>query len=395
MSTLIPTELWSYSAGDVFRSFAAIKNSHAQDDSLALPGIGPAVTTRSARAAVVVAIKALGLAAGSRIGVPLYCCPVVFKAIKEAGCAPRFLDIDPATFCLSSEDLSAKRTDIDSVIAVHMFGNVCDMPRIMEMARGLPVIEDCAQSIGSRLDGRAIGTFGEISFFSFRSGKYLAVGEGGALYTRDKALDARISDLVAGLPAPTSAQETRHILETYVRSKLRSKPLWGLAGSRIWGLYNKKMEFADKSPIVLGKMFRSDRETTRRRMISLPALIARQRANAAYYEGHLRIDPARLCYEGPRAFYNRFMYPITFPSPGQRDLMAAYLRKHAIGTARPYEDVIAGAAAHYGYRGDCPAAERTLRSTLVVPVHAGIKTSEIRGITDRINRGWAEINAER
>jgi dTDP-4-amino-4,6-dideoxygalactose transaminase len=99
---------------------------------------------RSARAAIIVAIKALNLSPGASIGVPLYCCPVVFKAIEAAGCKPCFIDIDPGTFCISAKDLSAKSAQIDALIAVHMFGNLCDMPGIQEAAQDKPIIEDCA-----------------------------------------------------------------------------------------------------------------------------------------------------------------------------------------------------------------------------------------------------------
>ncbi|HOQ59913.1 MAG TPA: hypothetical protein PKZ08_04765, partial [Vicinamibacterales bacterium] len=61
-----------------------------------LPGIGPGIGVRTARVGIVLALKALGVAPGGHIGVPLYCCPVVFKAIKAAGCTARFLDVDPA-----------------------------------------------------------------------------------------------------------------------------------------------------------------------------------------------------------------------------------------------------------------------------------------------------------
>lgn len=394
MLGLIPTELHPYTVADFFRSISVLWRSRLQENQIILPELGKAVPIRSARAAVIVAIKALGLRVGSRIGVPLYCCPVVFKAIKEAGCYPRFLDIDPTTFCLSPEDLLAKRSEIDSVIAVHMFGHVCDMPKVLETMRGLPVIEDCAQSIGSRLDGRVTGSFGTISFFSFRSGKYLSVGEGGALYTRDSDLQSRISELVSDLPAPRPAQETRHILETYIRSKLRSKPLWGLLGARVWRIYNKKTDFLDKSPIVLGAMFKSDLATTNRRMPLLDSLIAKQRAHADYYEQHLQIDPAEPCFQRPGTFYNRLMYPITFPSSEQRDFMAIFLRRHSIGTATPYEDVIKGAATNYCYEGDCPMAERVLRSTLIVPCYSKLKPLEVRRITRIMNIGWAKISGK-
>ncbi|MGA2531525.1 MAG: DegT/DnrJ/EryC1/StrS family aminotransferase [Candidatus Aminicenantales bacterium] len=389
MSGLMPTELHRYSIRDVVHGMVAARKPVESQTTISLPGLGNGIPVRSARAAVIVALKALGMPPGSRIGVPLYCCPVVFKAIKAADCVPRFLDIDPETFCISLEDLRAKRSGIDVLMAVHMFGNLCDMPKILEIIEGKPVIEDCAQSIGSKLDGRACGSFGDISFFSFRSGKYLSVGEGGALYSGKTDLRARISELTAALPVPTRAEEMKHIMETYIRSKLRSQPLWGLVGSRIWAVYNRKTEFADKSPIVISRIFASDLATVRRRMPRLDSMIASQRANAEYFEHNLQLDPRMLCLERPRAYSNRFMYPIILPSTEQRDMIATYLRDRGVGTSRPYEEVITGAAEHYGYEGDCPSAERTLRRTLVIPSFYTLKPKDIRYIVRNVNQGYS------
>ncbi len=294
MTGMIPTEHHFYSLGDVARGLAASRRRVGKPAVIALPGIGEGVSIRSARAAVIVILKALGLPAGSKIGVPLYCCPVVFKAIKAAGCVPRFVDIDPGNHCLSTADLKAKQAGLDALIAVHMFGNVCDMPQVLEIMAGKPVIEDCAQSIGSRLDGRACGTFGDVSFFSFRSGKYLAVGEGAAIFSKDRDLQARISALIEALPVPSPAEEFKHVCATYIRSKLRGRTWWGLLGSRVWTAYNKKTEFADKSPIVVGRMFTSDLATLRRRIPDLDTMIALQRAHASAYERDLRLVPALL-----------------------------------------------------------------------------------------------------
>jgi dTDP-4-amino-4,6-dideoxygalactose transaminase len=272
-----------------------------------------------------------------------------------------------------------------------MFGNLCDIPSALEIMEGKPVIEDCAQSLGSKLEGRACGSVGDAAFFSFRSGKYLSVGEGGALYSIKPALHARISALVAALPVPARAKELNHIIKTYIRSKLRSRPWWGLMGSRIWAAYNKRTEFADKSPIVLERIFASDFATVRRRMPQLDSMIASQRANVAYFEQNLQLDSRMLCRERPRAHYNRFMYPIIFPSTERRDAMAAYLRSHGVGTSRPYEEVIAGAAKHYGYEGDCPSAESTLRRALVIPNFFTLKLRDVEHVARCVNQGWAEI----
>ena len=390
-----PTELHLYSLRDVLRGVRAAWKTIEARSAISLPGLGEAVPIRSARAAVIVALKALGLPPGSRIGVPLYCCPVVFKAIKAADCAPRFLDIDPGTFCLSLEDLKAKSPGMDAVIAVHMFGNPCDMPKVLALMNGKPVVEDCAQSLGSRLGGRACGSFGDIAIFSFRSGKYLSVGEGGALYTSRADLHARLSEKAEALPVPPRVEELKHIGAVYIRSKLRSRPWWGLIGARIWAAYNKKTEFADKSPIVVGRMFASDMATLRRRMPRLDALILSQRAHADYYEHHLDLGRDQLCPERPQDYANRFMYPLVFPSTAERDRMAVFLRSRGIGTSKPYEEVIAGAAKHYGYEGDCPLAERALRRTLVIPSFSALKPGDIERIVRAANQGYRMIDRDR
>ena len=102
----------------------------------------------------------------------------MFKAVEAAGCKHCFIDIDYTTCCISADDFLRKRNDLDAIIAVHMFGNTCDMHALEDVAEGKPIIEDCAQSLGSMFKGKMTGTYGIAAAFSFRSGKYLSVGEG-------------------------------------------------------------------------------------------------------------------------------------------------------------------------------------------------------------------------
>jgi len=389
MPSLIPAELHHYSLRDVAIGLSASRTPDDNPAAITLPDVGTGIAVRSARAAVIVALKALGLPEGSRVGVPLYCCPVVFKAIKAAGCRPRFVDVDPESHCLSLRDLRSKRSDIEAVIAVHMFGNLCDMPKVHEIMEGKPVIEDCAQSLGSKLEGRACGSFGDMAFFSFRSGKYLAVGEGAALFTRESDLRTRVLSLVEALPVPSRTEEIRHVMATYVRSTLRSRPWWGWLGARIWAVYNKKTDFADKSPIVVGRMFSSDLAVFRRRIRGLESMIASQRAHADYLERHLRLGATQLPVAGIRAIPNRFMYPIVFAAADSRKAMTAYLKRHGIGTATPYEDTVAGATENYAYEGDCPSAERLLQRTLVIPSYYSLRKKDMEHIVRSANDGWA------
>mgnify|MGYP001275714443 CR=1 FL=1 len=188
MLGLIPPENQEYSLRDIFAGLIALVNTGNKYNAIKIDGIGSCIPTRSARVAIHTAIKVLNLPTGARIGVPLYCCPVVFKAIESAGCKHCFIDVAIETYCMSAEDLFRKRNELDAVIAVHMFGNTCNMPALLDVVQGKPIIEDCAQSLGSKLNGHMTGTFGTISTFSFNSGKYLSVGEGGALFSNQQNL---------------------------------------------------------------------------------------------------------------------------------------------------------------------------------------------------------------
>lgn len=391
MIGFLPTENWEYEAGDIIRGLVAVLGRRNPSEMLYIPGVGNCIPTRSARVGLIAAIRALDLPSGARIGVPLYCCPVVFKAIKMAGYTSGFIDVDPATYCMSAEDLFAKRSQIDAVIAVHMFGNLCNVPRLEEAAQGKPIIEDCAQSIGSKLYGRMAGSFGTIAAFSFRSGKYLSVGEGGALFSSHADVRSRLSQLVAAMPVPSRADECAHIAVTYLRCMLRSKPLYGVVGYPLWAIYNNKVDFSAKSPIILSRSYMTDLATIRHRLAFLDSAIERQRANADLYSRTLKLDSGMLCCEKPGTFYNRYLYPIIFPSSEQRDSMASYLRSRQIDTAQPYKDVIDGAARYYGYEGDCPVAEQIAKRVLVIPSYHSLKEEDVERIARCVNAGWAEI----
>jgi perosamine synthetase len=290
MIGLLPNEHHHYRLQDVARGLCASLGHEYQRslEPIDLPGVGQCIPVRSGRAAIVVALRALGLAPGARVGVPLYCCPVVFKAVQAAGCRLRFLDVEPDTYCLSVADVKAKRADLDALIAVHMFGNLCDMPRLRDVLPNIPLIEDCAQSLGSRLDGRPCGVFGDLAFFSFRLGKYLSVGEGAALFTGRAELRARIRDIVSQLSGARRTEECAHVAETYMRALLRSKPLWGLIGVGLWRAYSRTVKYTSQSPLVLGRIYAADRATTVRRLPCLIEWVGRQRSHAAFYERHLR-----------------------------------------------------------------------------------------------------------
>jgi dTDP-4-amino-4,6-dideoxygalactose transaminase len=356
-----------------------------------MPGIGDCVPARSARVAIVAAIRALNLPPGARIGVPLFCCSVVFKAIKAAGCTPCFIDVEPTTFCISASDLRAKRSEVEAVVAVHAFGNVCDIPALQDAVKGKPIIEDCAQALGSKANGRMAGSFGDVAAFSFRSGKYVSVGEGGAIFTSHLETRMRAAQFISSMPAPTRSAECVHAAKTYVRSVLRSKPLYGIAGYALWRRYNKKVQYSDRAPLVASQIYKGDLELARKRLPRLDFEIECQRANAEYYIRNLKVSADMLCQERSGAFYNRYQFPLAFPSQRERDFVADFLYRHQIDTSKPMKDVAEVATVHYGYTGNCPVAERLAGSVLLIPCYHRLTEGQIQRIVESVNQGWGQL----
>lgn len=357
-----------------------------------LPPIGHVTMVNTGRAALVLAIKALGLPMGAKIGVPLFCCPVVFEAITVAGCVPCFLDVDPTTFCLSPEDLRRKRPTIEALVAVHMFGNACAVPDLRSELLGIPIIEDCAQAIGSRLGDKALGSFGDIAFFSFRSGKYVSAGEGGALFAADAPLRAVLSRLVLTLPNHRRADELAHVLKVYTKSRLRGVPLYGLIGRRLWAIHNSQGKDDDRSSIRASRIYSTDLSTIQKRLLQLASAISRQRQNAAYYERSLEMPSEMLCKEKPGAFYNRYLFPVTLPSRTSRDAMHSHLLRNGVDTMKYLDGVVETAKANYAYRGDCPVSESLSTRVLVIPSYHTLDDEAITRICLCTNESWSVIS---
>jgi dTDP-4-amino-4,6-dideoxygalactose transaminase len=111
---------------------------------------------------------------------------------------PVFSDIDSAIYCLDPKKLESSITKkTRAIIAVHLFGQPCDITAIINIANkhGIKVIEDCAQSPGAEIKGVKTGTFGDCGIFSFQESKNMMTGEGGMLVTNDEDI-AKIAQMV-------------------------------------------------------------------------------------------------------------------------------------------------------------------------------------------------------
>jgi dTDP-4-amino-4,6-dideoxygalactose transaminase len=125
---------------------------------------------------------ALDLPAGSEIMVPSYTFFSTCLAMRFFGCVPIFIDIDPRTACFDLDDAKRKLTPrTKAVVAMHSWGLPCEMDRISSWAKekGLIVLEDAAHAHGAEMQGRKMGTWGEMGAISFQASKVMPTVEGG------------------------------------------------------------------------------------------------------------------------------------------------------------------------------------------------------------------------
>ena len=144
--------------------------------------------------ALLLGIKALGLR-GEVITTP-FTFPATVQALDWNQITPVFCDIEPHTLNIDPariESLITERTS--AILGVHVFGNPCDVHRIQEIADryGLKVIYDAAHAFGSTIDGMPIGTYGDLTMFSFHATKLFNTIEGGALTYRDPELVQKLN----------------------------------------------------------------------------------------------------------------------------------------------------------------------------------------------------------
>ena len=155
-------------------------------------GVKHAISVTSGTAAMHVCIGAINPDPGDEIIVSPWTAGGSFIGALLHNCVPVFADIDD-TFTLDPKDVEAKITPrTRAIIAVHLFGNPCNMEELREIARRhqLLLIEDCCQAHFAEYQGRIVGTLGDINGFSF-GGKHLSAGMGGIVLTNDEGLWGR------------------------------------------------------------------------------------------------------------------------------------------------------------------------------------------------------------
>lgn len=163
-------------------------------------GVERSISLANGTDAIELSLRAVGIKQGDVVATVANAGMYTTTALNAIGAKPFFLDVDLTTKVTTlAECKRAADADVKAIVVTHLYGKA--LPEIKEIAslckaRGIPLIEDCAQSHGARIDGKMVGSFGDIASFSFYPTKNLgALGDGGAIATNN----TNLADTVARL----------------------------------------------------------------------------------------------------------------------------------------------------------------------------------------------------
>lgn len=292
--------------------------------------------------ALILALLALGVGSGDEVVTTPFSFVATASSITRVGAKPVFADLSPGSFHLDPAAAAAAVTArTKAILPAHLFGFACDIPAILEVAdrARIPVVEDAAQALGTRIQGRPAGAFGRVGCFSFYPTKNLgAFGDAGAVATAD----ARIEESLRRLRVHGQSERYRS-LEVGLNSRLDTV----------------------QAAVLLAKLPRLERWNEARRR------------HAAFYRASLSEIPSIVLPEEPPGIYGTYHQFVIRAE--HRDRLAAHLRDRGIGHAiyYPVPLHLQPCFAALGYReGSLPEAEQACREALALPVFPEITEPE-------------------
>lgn len=311
-------------------------------------GARNAIALNSGTDALILALKVSGIGPGDEVITPPNSFIASASAIIQVGAAPVFVDVKDDQNIDPTSIEAAITPATKAILPVHLTGRMCAMDQIMEIAtqHKLTVIEDAAQAIGSRYQGKMAGTFGHFGCFSTHPLKNLnAIGDGGFVITNDDKLATR----------------------------LRRARNHGLVGR------NEVLEWG-----IVSRMDTIQAAILNYRLNHLDTTIQKRRHNASIYKERLHHSAIFVprCEKQEFNSFHTFVIQIN-----NRDQLKERLKEKGIETAIHYPIPIhlQPAARALGYKyGDFPKAERQSNRILTLPIHQDLLESEIHYICDQI-----------
>lgn len=191
-----------------------------------LVGSGSSSSFASGRMAFYSFMEVLNITHGDEVILTAFTCSVMVNAIMKRGATPVYSDVDSHTFgssAIAIEKVITRKTKL--IIAQHSFGIPCDIEPIIRLAKehGVPVIEDCAISLDSSINGIKVGNWGDAAIFSFDHSKPLNTIIGGILYTRDPEIHEQVNRISRVSPS-LSLRHQKNLYDQMIFEKKHYTP---------------------------------------------------------------------------------------------------------------------------------------------------------------------------
>ncbi|HKU32703.1 MAG TPA: DegT/DnrJ/EryC1/StrS family aminotransferase [Candidatus Nitrosotalea sp.] len=305
-----------------------------------------AIAVNSGTAALQAALYALDIKHGDEVLLPSFTFVATANAVVSVGAKPVFVDITSNNYTMDPVDLKRKITKKSkAVIPVHLYGNFAYMNEISEIARrhNLDVIEDAAQSLGTKYKNKQSGTFSRLGCFSMYAAKVVTAGEGGAIVTNEKGLYEKLR-------------------------KIRNHGMLHGYDTRILGLNLRLPEIS----AALAKI----------QMKKLPALLKKRERNAKILTELLGDLNVILPIERAGVKVNWYLYTI---STKNRDKLAKQLNAKGIG-ATAYYSIPAHKTPFYNSKTALPMTEWAASTVLSLPVHPLVTENDLHYISKTMHQ---------
>ena len=175
-------------------------------------GSGQGISFASGRMAFYAILKNMNIGKGDEVILPAFTCSVMPNAIWRSGATPVFADIDPETFGSDADGIKKKITPrTKAIVAQHSFGIPCNINEIIDLAEkyGIYVIEDCAITFDSTINGIKVGNLGDAAIFSTDHSKPINTIIGGFFYSKNKSLYEKVKVFASELPQLDNRHQKR------------------------------------------------------------------------------------------------------------------------------------------------------------------------------------------
>jgi perosamine synthetase len=371
----IPRFALPYTPADFAAGLQAVFHGGPPPETFGFLGDRPKFWTRSGRQALRLLLESLGLKPGSGVALPLFTDPSLFRAIMAAGHRPVFIDVDARFLTIHPQSLEDARGTFSAVVAVHLFGQLADMPAVLAAAGGVPVIEDTAHAPFSYLNGCMAGRFGVASFYSFASTKYWPAGGGGLAAVNDTSLAHKLAATIRSLSPLSRFQEFQNLILQAAKATVFQRQLYGICGRPMrrwvekWALLEPRLD--------LKGIHRSGAAVACRQALQLAQRVKLQRANSLRLLARLGIvEDLVFPWERPGARYNYHIFPVLLRSREERTKMMAAMWARFVDTSMIYSGVVQEAR-RFGYQAGCPVSESVADRLITLPNYAALSGDDI------------------